>query len=68
MGVSILIGPDKHKHYQCIKDIKSVKFGIKVNGNLQDFLGVNIDHNKDGSTNLTQPHMIHHIMKYSKTN
>jgi hypothetical protein len=35
---------------------------ITVKGDLQDFLGVNIDKHEDGSTHLTQPHLIDQIL------
>ena len=34
-----------------------------MEGDLQDFLGVNIDRKSDGSIHLTQPHLIDHILK-----
>jgi hypothetical protein len=31
---------------------------------LEDFLGINVDRRKDGTTNLTQPHPIDQILKH----
>ena len=36
---------------------------ITVEGDLQDFLGVNIDQRSDGSIHMSQPHLIDQILK-----
>ena len=60
---SILAGPDENEINQIIEDMKRVKLDITVEGDLQDFLGVNIDRKEDGSIHLTQPHLIDQILK-----
>jgi hypothetical protein len=60
---SILAGPNKDDIDQAIKDIQSTKLDITIEGDIQDFLGVNIDRKKDGSIHLTQPHLIDQILK-----
>lgn len=60
---SILAGPDEKEIAQIIKDMKKVKLNITVEGGLEDFLGINIDRRKDGTINLTQPHLIDQILK-----
>jgi hypothetical protein len=60
---SILAGPDEAEIDQIIKEMKQVKLDITVEGGLEDFLGINIDRKKDGSINLTQPHLIDQILK-----
>jgi hypothetical protein len=60
---SILAGPDKAEINQIIKEMQKVKLNITVEGDLEDFLGINIDRRKDGTINLTQPHLIDQILK-----
>jgi transposase InsO family protein len=60
---SILAGPDEKEIDQIIKDMKKAKLDITIEGDLQDFLGVNIDRKEDGSIHLTQPHLIDQILK-----
>ena len=60
---SILEGPDKDEIDQCIKDIQDAELDITIKGNLQDFLGVNINRKEDGTVHLTQPHLIDQILK-----
>lgn len=46
-----------------IEDLKGkAKLAITVEGDLADFLCVNIDRRKDGSIHLTQPHLIDQIL------
>jgi hypothetical protein len=59
---SILAGPDLNEIEQAIEDIKKANLDITIEGDLQDFLGVNIDRKDDGSIHLTQPHLIDQIL------
>jgi hypothetical protein len=59
---SILAGPDQKDIDQIIKEMQEGKLDITVKGDLQDFLGVNIEQMKDGSIQLTQPHLIDQIL------
>jgi hypothetical protein len=61
--VSILAGPDKKEIEQVIKDIKKVNLNITEEGDLEDFLGVQVQRKKDGSVHLTQPQLIDQILK-----
>lgn len=60
---SILAGPDKNEINKVISDIKKAKLDITVEGDIRDFLGVNIVKNKDGSITFSQPHLIDKILK-----
>jgi hypothetical protein len=60
---SILAGPDLHEINKAIEDIKAAKLDITVEGDIQDFLGVNIERKTDGSVHLTQPHLIDQILE-----
>jgi hypothetical protein len=46
---SILAGHDQREIDQVIKDAKRAKLDITVEGDIQDFLGVNIEKHKDGT-------------------
>jgi hypothetical protein len=59
---SILAGPDQGEIDQIIREMEEAKLDITVEGDLQDFLGVNIERMPDGSINLTQPHLIDQIL------
>jgi hypothetical protein len=60
---SILAGPDEAEIDRVIEDIKQAGLNITIEGDLQDFLGINIDRKPDGSIHLTQPHLIDQILK-----
>jgi hypothetical protein len=61
---SILAGPDQKEIEQAVQQMKEVGLDITIEGDLTDFLGVNIDrHEDDGMIHLTQPHLIHQILK-----
>jgi len=60
---SILAGPDLDEVNKAIEDIKRAKLNITIEGDIQDFLGVNIDRKPDGSIHLTQPHLIDQIIQ-----
>ena len=54
--------PDKRDVNEFIAELKS-KFDVTDEGNLNDFLGVNIHRHEDGSIELTQPHLIEQILR-----
>jgi hypothetical protein len=59
---SILAGPDPKEINQIIKKMEEVKLDITIEGDLQDYLGVNIERMEDGTIQLTQPHLIDQIL------
>ena len=59
---SILAGPDNDEIEKVMKDIKTAGLKITDEGTLEDFLGVNIERQDDGTINLTQPHLIDQII------
>ena len=59
---SILAGPSRELVDQAIKDIKGAGLDITEEGDIQDFLGVNINRKEDGTISLTQPHLIDQII------
>jgi Reverse transcriptase (RNA-dependent DNA polymerase) len=60
---SILAGPSKKEIDMVIQQIKDAKLNITVEGDIQDFLGVNIERKSDGTVHLTQPHLIDSILE-----
>lgn len=60
---SILAGPDMQQLEQVVSDIRRAGLAITEEGDLQDFLGVNISRRPDGAIHLTQPHLIDQILK-----
>jgi Reverse transcriptase (RNA-dependent DNA polymerase) len=54
---SILAGPDKAEIDKVIEDIRKAKLDITVEGDIQDFFGINIVRKEDGTIHLTQPHL-----------
>jgi hypothetical protein len=59
-----LAGPDQKEIEQAVQQMKEVGLDITIEGDLTDFLGVNIDrYEDDGMIHLTQPHLIHQILK-----
>ena len=63
---SIIAGPDEKELDRVIEDIKQAKLDITVEGDLQDFLGVNIDRKGD-QIKLSQPHLIQQIIEGLET-
>lgn len=59
---SILAGPDKKEINKMVEDTKKAKLDITIEGDLTDFLGVNIDRRPDGTINLSQPKLIDQIL------
>jgi hypothetical protein len=59
---SILAGPDKEDINATIELLRT-ELDITVEGDLTDFLGVNIDRRSDGSIKLSQPHLIDQVIK-----
>jgi hypothetical protein len=61
---SLLAGPDKDEIDKVIEDLRNkAKLAITVEGDLADFLGVNIERKDDGTIHLTQPHLIGQILE-----
>jgi len=60
---SILAGPNEKEVEKAIDDIKRSGLNITVEGDLQDFLGVNIVRKSDGTIHLTQPHLIDQVLE-----
>jgi hypothetical protein len=59
---SILAGPDKNEIDDIVKDMKALKLDITEEGDLEDFLGVNMERKPYGTRHLTQPHLIDQIL------
>jgi len=60
---SIIAGPHKREVDAVIEEIRQAKLDITVEGDIRDFLGVNIERRDDGSIEFSQPHLIDKILK-----
>lgn len=60
---SILASPFNEEIDQVVKDLKKAKLNVTDEGDIKDFLRVNIDKQQDGSVKLTQPHLVDKILK-----
>ena len=60
---SLLASPDPKEMDKIVEDMKRVGLDITVEGDIQDFLGVNIDRKDDGSVHLVQPQLIESILQ-----
>ena len=60
-----MAGPNQHKIQKTIAQMKQ-KFDMTEEGNLRDFLGINIQRRDDGSYHLTQPHLVDQLMEQLK--
>ena len=59
---SILAGPDDDELDKVIRDMQSTGLELTEEGDLSDFLGVNIDRKADGTVHLTQPQLMDQIL------
>jgi hypothetical protein len=60
---SVLAGPNEAETNQIIKEMQQVKSNITAEGDWEDFLSINVDRKKEGTTNLMRPHLIDLILK-----
>ena len=60
---SILAGPDSKELDCIIKQMKKVGLNLTVEGDITDFLGVQINRTNDGKFTLTQLHLIADIIR-----
>ena len=67
MDDSIFAGPDDDKlqwnHQRLLHNFKKVSLDITIEGDIQDFLGINIDWKDDDTIHMSQPHLINQILK-----
>ena len=59
---SIVAGPCEEQIDKAIQDMRNIGLDLTVEGDLTDFLGVNLDRQTDGTIHLTQPHLINSIL------
>ena len=67
MDDSILLGPEEQE-LKRLKELIASKFDIQGEGDLCDYLGIQIKRQPDGMMSLTQPHLIESILKDLKLN
>ncbi len=63
---SILAGPSQKEIDQVIEQIQQAKLKITVEGDIKDFLGVNIEKRDNGGIKFSQPHLIDKILKETR--
>ena len=59
---SILACPDKKEIEEIMRQIENADLNITEEGDIRDFLGVNIKTNENGKIELTQPHLVDQIL------
>ena len=60
---SILVGPSEKEINEVVHKIKGTGLKVTEEGDLEDFLGVNIHKQKDGTITFSQPHLIDKILE-----
>ena len=66
---SLLAGPNRMEIDVIIKELKEkAKLEITVEGDLADFLGMNVEQRIDGSIHMSQPHLIDQILNDLRLN
>lgn len=60
---SILAAPTKGEADKVIADLTNVGLNLTEEGDIKDFLGVNVEKKEDGTIHLTQPHLVDQILK-----
>ena len=50
--------PDKTKVDEAIEDLRKAKLDIKDQGDINDYLGINLTYQTDGTIILSQPQLI----------
>jgi len=59
----ILTGLDLKELDKIVKDMKKAGLKLTIEGDISDFLGINIQCHDDGTVHLMQPHLINSILK-----
>ena len=57
-----MMDPSPNIASNCIKELQK-SFDIKIHGNLQEYLGIQINQDANGYITMTQPHLIDSILK-----
>jgi hypothetical protein len=60
---SILTGPDLQELDDIVQEMKAVGLNLTIEGDISDFLGVQIDRIIENTFNLSQPHPINDVIK-----
>ena len=59
---SILTGPNHKQILRTIEHIKGTCLNLTNEGDIHDFLGININRLKNGTINMCQPHLIQQVL------
>jgi hypothetical protein len=60
---TILIDPSDKEIDNIIKQLQDHKFNVQDEGQIEDFLGVRIQHREDGTIEMSQPHLIEQVLQ-----
>ena len=60
---SIIIAPNAKDADQVIKQLEELNYDVSDEGDVDDYLGVKIERQQDGTIQLTQPQLINQILK-----
>lgn len=60
---TILIDPSNKEIDKIIQQLRDHKFDVQDEGQIEDFLGVRIRHNRNGTIEMSQPHLIQQILQ-----
>ena len=58
----VFVGPNENEINESIKALQALKYDIEINGDVDDYLGINFKRCTDGSIKLTQPHLTQQII------
>ena len=58
----VFVGPNENEINESIKALQALKYDIEINGDIDDYLGINFKRCTDGSIKLTQPHLTQQII------
>jgi hypothetical protein len=59
----ILAGQDSQELDDIVQEMRAVGFNLTIEGDIADFLGIQIDRFNDNTFNLSQPHLINDVIK-----
>jgi histone deacetylase 1/2 len=60
---TIIIDPSNKEIDKIIAQLRERKFDVQDEGQIEDYLGVRIQHKKDGTIEMSQPHLIKQILQ-----
>eukprot|EP00957_Ditylum_brightwellii_P095822 7300623-Ditylum_brightwellii.AAC.2 len=62
MFLCFFVGPSKKEVDWAIKDLRKANFNIEDKGDIEDYLGINVEKLSDGRLKISQPQIIDSII------